>query len=52
MKLNNELLINIKGGAISSTLLNAFSRLISTVIDLGRTVGSSIYRYKNKNYCR
>lgn len=48
---DNELLF-IKGGAVSSTFLNAISRLITTVLDLGRTIGSTIYRYKTGNYCR
>lgn len=44
----------IKGGAsggITSTFLNSLSRFIITILDVGRTIGSSISRYKNKNYC-
>ncbi|MCI8498334.1 MAG: hypothetical protein HFG33_02940 [Bacilli bacterium] len=47
-------LIDIKGGAssgITSTFLNSVARLITTILDLGRTIGSSIARYKTKNYC-
>lgn len=54
MKLHNNELINIVGGAstsITSTFLNSLARLITTVLDLGRTIGSSISRYKNRNYC-
>lgn len=52
-KLNDEETSLIVGGAISmnATFLNAIARVISTVLDLGRTVGSSISRYKKKNYC-
>ena len=44
-------LIDIKGGAssgITSTFLNSVARLITTILDLGRTIGSSIARYKTK----
>ena len=49
--LDEKTLVKIKGGSISSTMLNAVSRLITTILELGRTIGSSIYRYKKKNYC-
>lgn len=51
MKLSEEELNKIYGGAISAALLNAFSRAISTILELGRTVGSSIRRFYSKNYC-
>lgn len=52
-KLEDEKLKVICGGAdISSTMINAVTRLITSVIELGRIIGSSIYRYQNKNYCR
>jgi hypothetical protein len=50
MKLKNEELYKIQGGA-SATLLNAFSRAVSTILELGRTVGSAIRRAYSKNYC-
>ncbi len=53
MRLNDLELIEIKGGAgvITSTFLNSVARLITTILDYGRTIGSSIARYKNKKYC-
>lgn len=45
-------LISIRGGGVNASLINAISRLISTVVEWGRVVGSTIYRYQNKNYCR
>lgn len=51
MKLSEQELKKIYGGAISASLLNAFSRAMSTILELGRTVGSSIRRLYNKNYC-
>ncbi len=53
MELKNEELSTIYGGAISinATFLNAASRLITTILDLGRAIGSSIRRYKTGKYC-
>ncbi len=51
MKLKEIELYELKGGAITSNLLNSVARLITTVLELGRTVGSSIRRIYNKNYC-
>ena len=42
----------VKGGAISTSALNAISRMLSTLYTLGQAVGSSIKRTWNKNYCR
>ncbi len=51
MKLDNEILIKINGGGITATWLNAFARVISTVIEVGRMIGSSFRRISTKNYC-
>lgn len=53
MKLNNEELVKIYGGAITmnSTLLNSIARIVTTLLDLGRSVGAAIARYRSKNYC-
>ncbi len=51
MNLNETELFCIKGGAITSTFLNSVARVITTILDLGRTVGSSIRRIYSKNYC-
>lgn len=52
MELTDKELYEIKGGAaITSTFLNSVARLITTILDFGRTIGSSIARYKNKKYC-
>lgn len=51
MKIDNKDLLLVYGGSISSTMLNAISRLITTLLDLGRTIGTSLNRYKNKTYC-
>lgn len=41
----------INGGGINGTIINAISRLISTLLELGRTIGSSLSRAKSKNKC-
>lgn len=51
MKIQETELYNIKGGAITATLLNAVARTINTILNLGQTVGSAIYRIINKSYC-
>lgn len=54
MTLTNEELNNVVGGAskgLSATLFNSIARLVTVLVDLGRTVGSSISRIRNKNYC-
>lgn len=54
MKLNNEEMLEVYGGAtssVSTTLLNSISRLVTTILDLGRTIGSFIYRYQHNDYC-
>ena len=51
MHLKDKDLILITGGEISSQLLNAFVRVITSVVEVGRMIGSSIRRLINKNYC-
>ena len=51
--LNKEELMSIEGGAswYSASFLNSISRAISTLVDLGRTLGSSLRRTLNGNVC-
>lgn len=49
--LSNEELCAIKGGAINGTFLNAMTRMFSTLLEVGRAIGSSIIRHFKKNYC-
>lgn len=48
--MRDEDLANICGG-LNGTIINAISRLISTLLELGRTIGSSLSRFKHKNKC-
>ena len=52
MIIKNDVLAKIEGGSINATLLSAVARLITTVLDWGRALGSSIYRYKSGNACK
>lgn len=47
----NELIL-IKGGAkFSASLLSAVTKGITTILNLGQILGSSIRRIFQKNYC-
>ena len=51
-ELNNKELMNIEGGAgLTASFLNAASRAVSTIMDLGRNLGSAIRRTINGNIC-
>lgn len=41
----------VEGGSLNGTLINAISRFINSILELGRAVGSAMSRRKNKNYC-
>lgn len=49
--LNKEELLNIEGGSISGTIINAFCRGINTVLDMGRALGDAIRRIGSGNVC-
>lgn len=52
-ELSNKELLNIDGGAswLSASFLNAASRALSTLIELGRSVGTAIRRTINGSIC-
>ena len=47
----NELLIIEGGSGISGTLISALSRGITTLLDMGRSLGSAIRRIESGNIC-
>lgn len=49
--LKNEELVLVRGGALSTTLLNSLARLVNTLYELGQSVGSSIRRIASKKVC-
>lgn len=52
MKLTNKELVETKGGAITASLLNAVSRGVNTIYELGRNIGSTIRRISTGKYCK
>lgn len=53
MKLTEQELYNITGGGeLTSTMINAASRLISTLLYLGQVVGSAIRRGISGKCCK
>ncbi len=51
-KIKEKDLININGGAsVTSSIINSFVRLYNSLIDLGRTIGSSIRRIATNSLC-
>lgn len=51
MILNKKELLKINGGTITATLVNALARGITTIMDLGRSLGSAIRRIASKKIC-
>lgn len=53
-KLNKEELYKINGGAtnfFSAQFLNSIARIASVLLDIGRSIGSSIRRINSNNIC-
>ena len=50
-RLNEKEMLNIVGGDLSGTVINAFARGINTILELGRSFGSAIRRISNGNLC-
>ena len=51
MELKQEQLKNINGGAITSAMLNAISKAVNTLYELGRQTGSALRRLVKNSYC-
>lgn len=53
IELSNNELLNIDGGSnwFTATFLNAASRALSTLMDLGRSLGTAIRRTINGSVC-
>lgn len=52
MKLSQDELFLVKGGAFSAAFISAVVRAFTTIMDFGRKIGSSIRRGISKNYCK
>lgn len=51
MRIEKKELININGGSWTATYINAAARAVNTILEFGRTVGSTIRRAINRNFC-
>jgi len=51
MEIKCEEMRSVVGGAISYSMINAISKLITTIYELGRSTGSAINRIIKKSYC-
>ena len=51
MQLSKQELFNIKGGAITATMINALSRAVAALWEIGRAVGSTLRRIFSKDFC-
>ena len=49
--MRDEELKQIEGGAITATWISAFARGINSILELGRSLGSSIRRLQNGRLC-
>ncbi len=53
-KLKKEELLQIEGGntnLLTATFLNAVARCLDSLLEIGRSIGSAISRWKNGNLC-
>lgn len=50
--LTNEELLLVRGGGITSTFLNSFSRLMENIYKIGQSLGSSVRRIASGKLCK
>ena len=51
MELKKEQLKNISGGAVTSAMINAISKAVNTIYELGRQTGSALKRLIKNKHC-
>ena len=51
MQLNREEMLKIDGGGFTSAMLNAISKAVNTLYELGRQTGSALRRLLKKAHC-
>lgn len=49
--LKKEELLEIKGGTISATYINAIVKGIDVILELGRSLGTAIRKWSTGNIC-
>ncbi len=42
---------NVKAGSITGTLISAVTKVLNSILDIGRACGSAIRRLTSKNSC-
>lgn len=52
MQLDDNKMKQIAGGAITSAMINAISKAINTLYELGKATGSAIRRIVKNSYCK
>lgn len=52
LNLTDKELISVDGGGFTATFLNAASRAISTLLELGRNLGSALRRTFSRSICK
>ena len=50
--MSNEELMLVKGGGLTGTILNALSRAVTTIFELGQAFGSSLRRAISGKSCK
>ena len=51
MVLKNSELIKVQGGALTSSILNALTKAMTTILKIGQTIGSVIRRGVTHTFC-
>lgn len=50
-ELNEKEMLNINGGALTSSFINAINSVINTLFELGKETGSTLRRLIQGAYC-
>ena len=50
-ELNEKEMLNISGGTLTSSFINAINGIINTIYELGKETGSAIRRLTTGSYC-
>lgn len=51
MNLTKKEMITVTGGGISYSLINAITKVVTAIYELGKSTGSTIRRIIKKSYC-
>ena len=50
-ELSEKEMMNVDGGSLSSSFINAIAKIVSTLFEIGEATGSAIRRITSGNYC-